>query len=338
MMELHRHREVVRQAQRAQPRAGGPPRRDARGRARSPACRWRASTGPSGPAAVRRRRHDATSRPPTKRAAELLERARHPHGRVRLPRLLGHPPRQAACRRAVRQEDVEAASHWRTPLHLGPRSADLPVGVRQRRHGLPGHARDARPVDAAPADVARGHGRSSCGHARPRTHEPVALDPRHLAAHRRRAAAGARLPADASPPSSSSTCATRTWQPLSTTSRLLLASPRARVRGRPERHPPQDGGVRHRRRGLQLRVRPGPDRDQPRPRRPAQVADDTALFKYAGQGDRAPARRARDLHGEAVRRCYSGNGMHVHSQPARRVGRQRLRRRATWTTRSARPR
>ena len=153
-------------------------------------------------------------------------------------------------------------------------------------------------------------------------------------AHRRRAAGGARLQAR-SRPRSSSTSATSRGSRSTTRSSATRFTKGAELEPSVG-HPPQGGGVRHRRRGLQHRVRPVPDRDQPRVRRPAAGRRRHRAVQVVGEGDRAPARRARDLHVEAVP-GYSGNGTHIHISCGT-PRQQRLRAEGPATTRSSRTR
>ena len=90
-----------------------------------------------------------------------------------------------------------------------------------------------------------------------------------------------------------------------------------------------DRGVRHRRRGLQHGVRPGPGRDQLRPRPAARGRRRHRRVQVGRARDRAQARPARDVHGEAVPRRL-GQRAARPPQPAR-GRRQRVRARHATT-------
>ena len=78
------------------------------------------------------------------------------------------------------------------------------------------------------------------------------------------------------------------------------------------RRAPRDRGLRHRRRGLQHRVRPGAGRDQLRPRRSRSTAcDDTVVFKSVVR----EIARNHGLRATFMAKPFpgvSGNGLHLH--------------------------
>ena len=240
--------------------------------------------------------------------------ARHRHGRGRVRRHAGASARQAHPRhvlpRAHRREGLRAGRRV-VLLELAlraARAAALQPGLRHRRHD-----RHARPGDAAGrrrgasarrscmADCVSEHG-----------HEPIAMDPRHQL--RRQV----------------ERCQERGFEPVLATEiefyltdedgkPVLRRHPVLLARRRAPRSSTSSGdvrrvdrGLRHRRRGLEHRVRPGAGRDQLRPRRrrsrSATARSSSSRSCARSRATTACARRSWPSRSRGV----SGNGLHLH--------------------------
>ena len=303
--------------------------RHARGLAPSPACRSPASTGSSDPAPSAGGRDGDDDGTRSSEARALIERARHPHRRVRLRRHLGRTcaasasrPRtssRVAARRASRMAERLPSSG--TSAARSSRSCRSPTRTRATRDMLAmpdlstlrqmtwreGTALVMCDAIDRPRRTSRSCStRATCcgrsiGRLQGAGYEPVAATELEFY------------------------LCTEDWQPVDDGIDCYSHPEGRPVRGRAERHPPQDRGVRHRRRGLQHGVRARPDRGQPRPRPALARRRRHVPLQVRGQGDRPPARRARDVHGQAVPGPLGQR--HARApEPARRRGRQRLRR------------
>ena len=303
-MELTASRSL-RQGERPRPRPRGPARHalEASAFAGVPLAGVEWTVGPQlfgGAGDDARRRRTSRRRP--------RREERRAHGRGRLPRHVGDPARQAAAGEPVRQEDRERAPDRERRLHLGSALRDLRGRVRERRHRLPRHDRDAGPLDVPHADVARGHRDGDDGlparrtAARSSSTRATWCAPRSSGSQTR--LRGHRRDRDRVLP------VRRDWKPLhprssATASRRAPSSSRSCP----------TSAARWRRSGSSLEAcnsEYGPAQiESTEVRRAAAGGRRHRHLQVGGEGDRAPARRPRDLHVEAVPGLLR-NGTHIH--------------------------
>ena len=208
----------------------------------------------------------------------------------------------------------------------------LPDGVRERHARLPGHARGRDLSTLHVAGWREGPPTASATRSTSSTHEPVALDGRHILRRAVERIRGQGYEPIAATELEFHLC-TPDWEPFyrGVTATRSPRAPRSRTSSATSA---ARSTSRHRGRGLQRRVRSGAGRGQPRlTARPVEVADATMLFKYVVK----QTARRHGLRATFMPKPYMGGRQRDAHPPEPRPRRQervrRARRRARRCTR-----